>query len=181
MRENMADQERKQTFVKSLKDWGYVFMLAVWLQSVMISAIAKKTTDSQQDELAMRNELMTKGMAHIWRKFKDSFPGDVTTPEDEDADMIMLIRNQSAHCHILSNREFALFLPNEISKKLLNRLKHAGRVRIPTDEASTPSMLIMREGDTEWFVENTELMWNFLEKTILRLTRACGIDDSAIR
>ena len=35
----MVEQTRQQRFVRSLRDWGCVFMLAVWLQSIMASAI----------------------------------------------------------------------------------------------------------------------------------------------
>jgi len=179
-RENMADQVREERFNQSIRDWGYVFMLTIWLQSIMISAIAKKMTSSRQDELTKRNELMKKDMARTWREFKDSFPGNVTTDEELVADMVILIRNQLAHCHISSGRGFALFLPSQTSQILLEKLKNAGWIEAPTAGASVSEMIILREGDTEWFARNAEMIRNFSENTILRLTRAYGVDDSAI-
>ena len=155
-------------------------MLAVWSQSIMTSAIAKKATSSRQDELTKRNELMKKDMAPIWKEFKDSFPANITAHEELVADMIIFIRNQLAHCHVSSGRGSALFLPRQTSKKLIDKLKSAGWIETPTAGVSTPEMLILREGDKEWFDKNTAMIINFSENTILRLTRAHGIDDSAI-
>ena len=170
----MADQVREQRFKQSLRDWGYVFMLAVWLQSIMASAIAKKTASTR------RNDLMKKEMAATWKEFKREFPGSVTMHEELAADMIIFIRNQLAHCFISSSRGFALFLPKPSSQRLPDKLKSAGWVETPDDGASAPEMLIMREGDTEWFDRNTAMILNFSENTILRLTRAHGIDDAVI-
>ena len=41
-------------------------------------------------------------------------------------------------------------------------------------------MLIMREGDRRWFEKNRAMVTEFSENTILRVTRAHGIDDAAI-
>ena len=167
----MADQVREQRFKQSLQDWGYVFMLAVWMQSIMASAIAKKTASTELEDL------FKNGMAATWKEFKCKFPGSITTEEERIADMIIFIRNQLAHGLILSRRERALFVPNKGSQSLLDTLKKAGWVETPADEASE---LIIREGDTGWFDRNTAMILNFSENTILRLTRLHGIDDSAI-
>ena len=176
----MADQVRAQGFVQSLRDWGYVFMLAVWLQSIMASAIAKKTAGTSGKEyLKRRNDLMKEEMATTWKKFMRELPGSITMQEELAADMIILVRNQLAHCFISSGREFALFLPKPSSLRLLDKLTSAGWVE-PPDGATNPEVLIMREGDTKWFNRNTAMILNFLEHTILRLTRVHGIDDSEI-
>ena len=142
-RQNMPVLEREFRFMESLHNWGNVLMLAVWSQSIMTSAIAKKATSSRQDELTKRNELMKKDMAPIWKEFKDSFPGNITAHEELAADMIIFIRNQLAHCHISSGRGSALFLPRQTSKKLLDKLKSAGWIETPTAGVSTPEMLTL--------------------------------------
>ena len=170
----MADQVREERFEQSLRDWGYVFMLTIWIHSIMTSAVAKKTANTEPKDLFEHE------MAATWEEFKNKFPGSITTEEECTASMIILIRNQLAHCLITSRKEHALFLPKPRSKRLLNKLKNAGWVEMPAAGALASEMLIMREGDTEWFARNTAMIWNFSENTIFRLTRAHGIDDSAI-
>ena len=166
-------QDRIQEFGESLQNWGYVFMLTVWTQSVMASAVAKKTGRDKPENLFDTN------MKGTWTNFRKYFSGSVTAEEALTADMIILIRNQMAHCHISSGRENTLFLPNETSKPLLEKLKEAGWV-LASPEAHEPEMLVMREGDTEWFERNTAMILHFSENTILRRTRLHGIADSAI-
>ena len=185
----MATQERALQFNRSLKDWGYVFMLTVWLQSIMTSAIAMKgvgstkvgTIDNPDPAyFETRNRLMKEDMSKIWGQFKCEFPNSATTTDEElTADMIMLIRNQLAHCFISTAREFAIFLPRPSSKKLLDTLKNSGWIDSPRD-ASVPAMLIIREGDKEWSARNAAMIRGFSENTILRITRAHGIHDAAI-
>ena len=143
-------------------------MLAAWLQSIMASAIAKKRSGcgDHSEYLKARNDLMKKETAAIWRCFT--------------ADMIILIRNQLAHCFVSSGAGLALFLPKPSSRRLLDRLKSVGRVEIPDSGASDPETLIIREGDRRWFDRNTAMIVTFSENTILRLTRDHGIDDVAI-
>ena len=182
----MSDYSRDQQFVRSLRDWGLVLMLTIWLESIMVSAIATKVTGTSRRTKVLtkeykktRHDLMKKGLAGVWQEFVRVFPGEVSTEENLMADMIVLIRNQLAHCHISGGREFALFLPTS-SQKLLGRLKSAGWIKIPDDAAADPELLVMREGDTEWFDRNTAMIFGFTENTILRLTRAHGIDDSEV-
>ena len=94
--------------------------------------------------------------------------------------MIILIRNQLVHSFISTGRESALFLPKPSSQKLLDKLKNAGWIETPRDAASSPEMLILREGAGLWFKKNMAMITNFSENTILRVTRANGIDDAAI-
>lgn len=177
----MAEQVRAQRFVRSLRDWGQVFMLAVWIQSIMASAIARKRSGSDHSEyLKARNDLMKKEASAIWGCFKREFPGEITEQEELTADMIILIRNQLAHCFVSSGTGFALFLPKPSSRRLLDRLRSAGGVEIPDSGASDPEALIMREGDHRWFYRNTAMIETFSENTILRLTRDHGIDDGAV-
>lgn len=178
----MAEQVRAQRFVRSLRDWGQVFMLAVWFQSIMASAIARKRSGGDHNEyLKARNDLMKETSAiAIWECFKREFPGEITEQEELTADMIILIRNQLAHCFVSSGTGFALFLPKPRSRQLLDRLTSAGWVEIPDSGASDPETLIMREGDRRWFYRNTAMIETFSENTILRLTRDHGIDDGAI-
>ena len=79
----MATQERERRFVQSLRDWGHIFMLTVWLQSIMASAIARKNVGSSRigtiinpgpEYLERRNCLMKKEMSSIWETFKSEFP-----------------------------------------------------------------------------------------------------------
>ena len=115
-------------------------------------------------------------LARVWERFRREFPGEVSEQEELAADMIKLIRNQLAHCQISSGNEFALFVPTG-SKHLLDRLKTAGWVKTPRQGTSNPEMLIVREGDKEWLDRNTKMIVDFTRNTILRLTRAHGIDD----
>ena len=94
--------------------------------------------------------------------------------------MIILIRNQLAHCFVSTGREFALLLPKQSSQILLDKLKNAGWIETPRDAASNPEMLILREGDRLWFEKNMAMITNLSENTILRVTRANGINDAAI-
>ena len=128
----MAERARKDQFLQSLRDWGLVFMLTIWLESIMVSAIATKVTGTSQRAKVLtreykktRHDLMKKGLAGVWREFVRVFPGEVSTEENLMADMIILIRNQLAHCHISGGREFALFIPTS-SQKLVDRLKGRG-------------------------------------------------------
>lgn len=157
-------------------------MLVVWLQSIMASAIARKRSGGgdHSEYFKARNDLMKKDAAAIWGCFKREFPGEITEQEELTADMIILIRNQLAHCFISSGTGFALFLPKSSSERLLDRLTSAGWVEIPDSGASDPEMLIMREGDRMWFDSNTEMIKTFAENTILRLTKAHGIADEEI-
>ena len=38
----------------------------------------------------------------------------------------------------------------------------------------------MYEGDKEWFAKNVAMITGFSENTILRITRAYGIDDATV-
>ena len=181
----MAEQAREQRFIQSLRDWGQVFMLTIWLQSIMTSAITTKITGRSprvkvlsKEYRETRHDLMKKELAWVWNKFVREFPGEISTQERLTADMIILIRNQLAHCHISSGSEFALFLPKLSSQKLLDKLTMAGWIETPGHRASDPGMLIMREGDREWLARNTAMILDFSENPILRLTRAYGIDDA---
>ena len=185
----MATQGREQRFLQSLCDWGVIFMLTVWLQSIMAAAIARKNVGNSgigtiinpdPEYLERRNCLMKKEMSSIWDTFKSEFSNSITREEELVADMIILIRNQLAHSFISTGREFALFLPKPSSQKLLDKLKNAGWIETPRDAASNPEMLILREGDRLWFEENIAMIMNFSENTILRVTRANGIDVAAI-
>ena len=186
----MATQGRGLQFNHSLRDWGYVFMLTVWLQSIMTSAIAMKDVGSttvgtivnpDPEYFETRNGLMKEDMSNIWRKFKCRFPRSViTTDEELTANMIILIRNQLAHCFISSGRKFALFLPKPPSQKLFAKLEESGWIDRPRDAAPDPVMLVIREGDKEWFDRNVAMITGFSENTILRITRAHGIRDATI-
>ena len=185
----MATRGRALQFNHSLRDWGHVFMLTVWLQSIMTSAIAMKDVESTRvgtiinpdpEYFRTRNRLMKEDMSNIWRKFKCKFPRSVITPDEElTADMIIFLRNQLAHCFISSGRGFALFLPNPSSKERLDRLLKAGWIDRPRDE-SDPVMPIIHEGNKEWFAKNMAMITGFWENTILRVTRAHGIDDATL-
>ena len=177
----MAGQSRDQRFLQSLRDWGQVFMLTIWLQSIMTAAVTRKSTGRSKRVKVLSNEyrekrhdLMKKGLACVWKEFVREFPGEISTQERRTADMIILIRNQLAHCHIVPGNEFALFLPTG-SQNLLDKLKSAGSIETPSHPTSNPEMLIMREGDKKWLDRNTEMILDFAENTILRLTRAHGI------
>ncbi len=157
-------------------------MLTVWLQSIMASAIARKSSEggSHGGFLKTRNALMRKEMAAVWRGFKSEFQGEITEQEELTADMIVLLRNQLAHCFISSGKELALFLPTASSRRRLDRLNSAGWIEVPNEGASDPAMLVLREGDSKWLERNTSMILNFADNTILRLTRDHGIDDLAV-
>lgn len=164
-------------------------MLTVWLQSIMASAIAMKDVESTRvgtvvnpapEYFRTRNRLMTEDMSSTWSKFQCTFPSDLTQVEEQTADMIILLRNQLAHCFISSGREFALFLPRRSSKNRLDRLLTAGRISRPRDAESDPMMTVIYEGDKEWFAENEAMITRFSENTILRITRTYGIDDATV-
>ena len=147
----MATQGREQRFNQSLRDWGHIFMLTVWLQSIMAAAIARKNIGSSRigtiinpdpEYFERRNCLMKKEMSSIWDTFKSEFSNSITREEELVADMIILIRNQLVHSFISTGREFALFLPKPSSQKLLDKLKNAGWIETPRDAASSPEMLI---------------------------------------
>ena len=98
MTANKATQERALQFVQSLRDWGHIFMLTVWLQSIMASAIAMKDVEYTRTETAInphreyfrrRNRLMKEELSTIWRKFTTQFPDSVTREERLVADMII--------------------------------------------------------------------------------------------
>ena len=180
----MTERAREDQFLQSLADWGQVFMLTIWLQGIMTSAIAAKVTGGSprssglsEQHLKTRNDLMKKGLTSVWKEFVREFPGAISREENLTADMIILLRNQLAHCHISSGKKFALFLPTTGSQKLLDKLKREGWIETPAHGASTPEMTIMREGDRKWFASNTRMIQGFAENTVLRLTRAHGIDD----
>ena len=186
----MATQGRALQFNHSLREWGNVFMLTVWLQSIMTSAIAMKDVESTRvgtivtpdpEYFRTRNRLMKEEMSGIWSKFQCTFSHSVITKDEElTADMIILLRNQLAHCFISSGRGFALFLPKPSSQKLLGKLKEEEWIDRPRDAESDPVMLIIREGDKEWLAKNAAMITGFLENTILRITRAHGIDDATV-
>lgn len=157
-------------------------MLAVWLQSIMAAAIAKKgSRDGNRAEYRkIRNDLMRKEMGAVWTGFRCEFSGAITEQEELVADMIILIRNQLAHCFISSGTQLALFLPNPRSQERVERLDSAGWTKVPDDAASDPAMLVLREGDGEWLDRNTSMILSFVENTVLRLTRDHGIEDAAI-
>ena len=156
-------------------------MLAVWLQSIMASAIAKKSSrdGSRAEYLKRRNDLMKKEMGAVWTGFRCEFPGAITEQEELAADMIILMRNQLAHCFISSGSQLALFLPKALSRERVERLVSAGWIEVP-DDASDPAMLVLREGDREWFDRNTSMILSFADNTVLRLARDHGIEDAAI-
>ena len=178
----MAEEIRAEGFLQSLRDWGQVFMLSVWLQSIMASAIARKSSvgGDHGEYLRARNHLMTKEMAAIWTAFKGQFPGEITEHEELMADMIILIRNQLAHCFVSLGTGLALFLPKPSSRKLVDRLASAGWIEIPRSGASDLGALVMREGDRRWFERNTAMIVGFAENTVFRLTRDHGIEEGAI-
>ncbi|MYE44790.1 MAG: hypothetical protein F4X79_12285 [Acidobacteria bacterium] len=178
----MVDQARHEQFVQSLRDWGCVFMLAVWLQSIMASGIAKNGSrdGGRSKYLKTRNNLMKKEIGAVWTEFKREFPGEITAQEELAAHMIILIRNQLAHCLISSGKGLALFLPKERRQERIKRLISAGWIGVPDDAAFDPAMLVLREGDREWFDRNTSMILNFADNTVLRLTRGHGIEDLAI-
>ena len=180
----MVELNREQRFIQSLRDWGQVFMLTIWLQSIMTSAITTKITGRSRrvKELSKkyrekRNDLMKKGLPCIWKEFVREFPGEISTEESLTSDMIILIRNQLAHFHISTRNEFALFLPNSSSRSRLDKLKSEGWVEAPSHGASNPEILITRENDQQWLDRNTAMIIDFAENTVLRLTRVHGIDD----
>jgi len=159
-------------------------MLTIWLQSILTSAIAAKVTGGSPRDSVLseqyrkkRNALMEKSLTPVWKEFVREFPGAISPEEHLTADMIILLRNQLAHCHISSGNEFALFLPTTGSQKLLDKLKREGWIETPDHGASSPEMTIMREGDRQWFAGNRKMILGFAENTVLRLTRAHGIDD----
>lgn len=130
-------------------------MLTIWLESIMVSVIATKVSGTSRRAKVLtkeykktRHDLIKKGLECVWREFVRVFPGEVSTEENLMAEMIILIRNHLAHCHISSGREFALFIPTS-SQKILDRLKSAGWINIPDDAASDPETLIMREGESK--------------------------------
>lgn len=174
--------EREQEFATSLQDWGLVFMLAVWLQSIMVSAIAKKRSDGCESEYLKNRDCLMEDerLTTIWKCFKREFPGEITKQEELTACMIILIRHQLAHCFVASSNQHALFLPRKSSKQLLCKLRCAGWIEPPDSGTYDPEMLIMREGDRGWFDRNREMILTFAENTILRLTRCYGIADGAI-
>lgn len=183
----MAERAREEQFVQSLRDWGQVFMLTIWLQSIMTAAITTKVTGGSPSDRVLsekyrkrRNDLMKNGLGRVWKEFVREFPGGISHDEHLTADMIILLRNQLAHCHISSRNAFALFIPTPSSQKLLDKLERAGRIETPDHDASNPKTTIMREGDGEWLASNTKMIIEFSENTILRLTRAHGIDDSEV-
>ena len=145
----MAGQSRDQRFLQSLRDWGQVFMLTIWLQSIMTAAIATKSTGKSKRVKVLsneyrekRNDLMKQGLAKVWQDFVREYPGEISKQESHTVDMIILIRNQLAHCHIVPGNEFALFLPAG-SQNLLEKLKSAGSIETPSHPTSNPEMLIM--------------------------------------
>ena len=184
----MASQDRYRKLVQSLRDWGYIFMLIVWQHSIMASAIAMKNVGSTRtgsvinpdpEFFEKRNSLMKQDMSSVWNAFRGEFPARFTSDEELAADFMILLRNQLAHSHISTGREFALYLPTPSSRKLVHRLTGAGWIATKPN-VSNPEMLILREGDKRWFVQNQAMITNFSENTILRATRAYGIDDAAI-
>ena len=186
----MTTQDRESQFNHSLREWGNIFMLTIWLQSIMTSAIAMKDVESTRvgtivtpdpEYFRMRNSLMEEDMPKIWSEFKCKFSHSVITKDEElRADLIILLRNQLAHSSISIGRGFALFLPTRSSKKLLSRLKEAGWVDRPRGAESDPVMLALREGEKEWATKHAEMITGFMENTILRITRAHGIDDATV-
>ena len=159
-------------------------MHTVWLQSIMISAIAAKATGESKTVKvlskkyrALRYDLMRLSFSEVWDRFRSEFPGTLSKEEALTADMIVLIRNQIAHCYIMSGNERAFFLPT-LSKDRLLSLSKAGRVTTPSHDAS--EYLVMREGDEEWFRRNRAMILDFMENTVIRLTRTNGIDDSEV-
>ena len=159
-------------------------MLTAWLQSIMTSAITTKVTGKSKRVKVLskeyretRDRLMKMTLAQVWEKFACEFPGETSAHEDLTADMIILIRNQLAHCHISPGNEFALFLPKPSSQRLLDKLKTVGWVETPIQGETDPEMLIMREDDKEWLDRNTKMILGFAENSILRITRAHGMDD----
>ena len=179
----MAERAREEQFRQSLRDWGQVLMHTIWLQSIMTEAITTKATGGSprdrvlsEEYIKIRNDLMEKKLACVWKEFARQFRGEISPEEYLTADMIILLRNQLAHCHILPGNALALFLPTA-SQTLLDKLKGEGWILTPDHVASNPEMTIMREGDREWFTHNTEMITEFLKNPVLRLTRAHGIVD----
>ena len=156
-------------------------MLVVWLQSIMAAAIARKSSvgNGHGEYLKARNQFMQKELTAIWTVFKREFPGEITEQEELTADMIILIRNQLAHCFVSGGTGLALFLPNPQSQKRLRRLNGAGWIEVP-DDVAPERMLVLRVGDREWFDTNKSMILGFADNTVLRLTRTHGIEDGAI-
>ena len=110
----MKREQRDQQFIESLRDWGQVFMLIAWLQSIMINTIARKRAGAdERRHVTERTELMEHDLANVWRTFKKDLPAEISEEEELAASMIILLRNQLAHCFIKSSGELALFLPKK--------------------------------------------------------------------
>ena len=180
---------RAQMFDDALRDWGYVFMFAVWLQSIMACAIAMKRAGASdlaaprgtrsREFCETRDGLLQMGMAGVWREFKAAF-GAVSPDEEHTAAMIILIRDQLAHCAVSSGTGYGLFAPKRSSRQRLESLKDAGWIEIPREGVATPEVTIVRAGDRKWHDTNIAMMQGFAENTLCRLTRAHGIDDGRI-
>ena len=154
-------------------------MLTIWVQSIMVSAIARKSSGSTRGTkfLKSRNDLMKKALATVWTRFKNEFPGEITKDEELAADMVILLRNQQAHCYISSGKELALFLVRGSSQRRIARLESAGWIEVPDNVSSDPAMTVLREGDKVWVDRNTSMILGFATNTVLRLAGQHGIKD----
>ena len=76
-----ARKNREGEFVQSLRDWGEVFMLTIWAQSIMCHAIAEKTATGGVTAIERRDELMKKSISEHWKELQLTFPGPVSRKE----------------------------------------------------------------------------------------------------
>ena len=164
-------------------------MLTVWLQSILTSAIAmkragikhvSKTMASDDAFRRKRIQLMEQDLSSVWRSFIGEFGEGISEHEAHIAEMIILVRNQLAHCHISAGRGFALFLPKPSSRKLIKSLDRLGWIEIPKEGKSNPESLILREGDAKWIEKNKAMILSFAEHTVLRVAKSHGIDEATI-
>lgn len=174
---------------KMIEEPGYLFMLIGWQQSIMMTAIAgigvrftaAGTVDPRDegDFLDALRNLMQGTLSTTWNRFKDAFPGSVTDDDQKTFEAICLLRDQIAHSHIRSgnSRGVALYLPKDDDR--IARFAETHDVSEHVDDA-VPRMLVWHDDDDHWFDSNRAMIVGFAENTILRITRAHGIEDSQI-
>ena len=186
----MTTPERITQFTrKMIEEPGYLFMLITWQQSIMMTAIAARgvrftaegALDPRDHEnfLTALRVLMRGTLSITWNRFKDAFPDNVTECDERTFEAICLLRDQIAHSHIRSgnSRGVALYLPNRDDR--IARFAEAHNVAEHEDDA-VPRMLVWHDDDEHWFDTNRTLVLEFAENTILRITRAHGIQDTQI-
>lgn len=174
---------------KMIEEPGCLFMLICWQQSIMMTAIAGKdarftaagTVDPRDQEgfLNALRELMRGTLSTTWNGFQGAFPGSVTDDDQQTFEGICLLRDQIAHSHIRSgnSRGVALYLPSNDER--IARFAETHEVAEHADDA-VPRMLVWHDDDDHWFDSNRAMILGFAENTILRITRAHGIEDSQI-